>query len=117
MSKKQLKVSVFEIVWYSLSAAIAVWGITYIVLGMIGDYSAITATENELAKASEAIKAAFGLGFFHWGLILTGIGAVSAVVVLLFNAKKSDKEVEKAARRAARLTRDNVVDATVSEAK
>lgn len=117
MSKKTLKVSIFEIVWYSICGAIALWGITYIVLGLVGDHLPITAEDNALSEASDAIKVTFGLGFFHWGLILTGVAAAAAIVVLLLNAKKSDREVEKAARRAARLVRNEtpVVDAEVSE--
>ncbi len=112
MSKKKMKVSIFEIVWYSLCGLVALWGLTYITLGLIGDLLPVTATENGLAKASEVIRAHFGLGFLGWGMILVGIGAVLAIIVLLLNAKKSDKEVEKAARRAARLASNNVVDAT-----
>ena len=110
MSKKKLKLSIFEIVWYSLCGLLALWGITYIVLGLVGQLLPITADENALAKASEVIKEHFGLGFLYWGMILVGIGAVLAIIVLLLNAKKSDKEVEKAARRAARLASNNVVD-------
>lgn len=116
MAKSKLKVSVFELVWYILCGAVALWGVTYITLGIVADALPITAEDNVLAEASEAIRKVFGLGFLHWGMILVAIGAVLATIVLLLNAKKSDREVEKAARRAARLSREEpkVVDAEVT---
>ena len=42
-------------------------------------------------------------------IIIQSIGALLAVVCLCINAKKTDKEAEKAARRAARLGDEKVV--------
>ena len=101
--------SLVELIVYGVSAAIALWGLTYIVLGLIGSYINVGAEDNALLNGSQALAKVFGLGFLGWGLILVAIGAVIAVVCLCINAKKTDKEAEKAARRAARLGEEKVV--------
>ena len=53
------------------------------------------------------------MGFLYQGFLVLGIAIVVAVVFLLINAKKSDRDYEKAQRRAARLAKDNVVEAEV----
>lgn len=106
---KKFNLSIFEIVVYSVAAALALWGLTYIVLGLLGNYLNIAAEDNVLAKASGALAKVFGLGFLGWGLIIVSIGAVIGVFFLCINAKKTDKEAEKAARRAARLGDEQVV--------
>lgn len=103
--KKKLPLSKFEIVWYSICTAFALWGLTYIILGLIAQNLAVPASKNYLAQASEALASVFGLGFFGWGLIILGVSAVAASIVLLVNAKKTDRDYEKAQRRAARLAR------------
>ena len=115
MSKKNKKLSVFEIVWYSICGAIGVWGLTYTVLGLIAENISLNPANNPLLIASKSIENAFGLGFFGWGLILVSIATVAAVIVLLSNAKVADREYEKAQRRAARLNRNKVVEAEVKE--
>lgn len=115
MSKKQLKVSPFEIVWYSLTGAVGLWGLTYVVLGLVAAFYPATSENNPLGKADKTIADLFGLGFLYWGLIILAIAVVAAVFVLCIYAKTTDREVEKAQRRAARLAAQNnaVVDAEV----
>ena len=60
---------------------------------------------------SDEIAKLFGLGFFGWGLIIFSIGAVIAIVVLLIYARNTDRDYEKAQRRAARLARNRVTPA------
>ena len=110
MSKAVFKnLSLFELIVYVLAGALALWGLTYITLGLIGSYINIGAEDNALLKGSDALAKVFGLGFLGWGLIILSIGALLAVVFLCINAKKTDKEAEKAARRAARLGDEKVV--------
>ena len=120
MSTKKLKVSPFEIVWYLLTGAVALWGLVYIVLGLIAQFYPAPSADNPLAKANGVIESKFGLGFLYWGLIILAIGVVAAVFVLCITAKTSDREVEKTQRRAARLAaahkeegKPEVVDAVV----
>jgi hypothetical protein len=96
--KKNTKV--FEIVWYSLCGAIALWGITYTTLGLIGDN--ISPLDNPLKEASDVIAKNFGLGFVGWGLILISIAAILSIIVLLSTSKQVDRNAEKEARRQAR---------------
>lgn len=100
------------------------WGLTYTVLGLIGDNLQVQSSSNYLKQASDTIAKLFGLGFFGWGLIIFSIGVVIAVVVLLVNARSTDRDFEKAQRRAARLARNRttenetqIIDAEVKETK
>ena len=106
---KKLKLSLFEFVVYVISGLLALWGLTYIVLGLFGQYLEVGSDQNVLAQANASFAKVFGLGFFGWGLIILSIGAVIAIICLCINAKKTDKEAEKAARRAARLGDEKVV--------
>ena len=120
MSKKKLPISIFEIVWYSLTGAVGVWGLVYVILGLIAQFYPATNSNNPIKKASDVIAENFGLGFLYWGLIIIGIAVVLAVIVLCINAKTADREVEKATRRAARLAAQveapapEVIDAEVA---
>lgn len=111
---KKLKISVFELVWYILSGLIALWGLTYIVLGLVAQYADLPQHNNALLDASNRIKRLFGLDFLGWGMILLVIGVVLAVIVLLAVASKAGKTTEKAARRAARLAK---LEADMAEAE
>jgi hypothetical protein len=104
MAKKLDSKKVFEIVWYSLCGAVALWGLTYIVLGLVAGELMIHSSKNVLLQASNAIKEVFGLGFFYWGLIILTVATVAAVIVLLVFAKRVDRDFEKTQRRAARRT-------------
>ena len=121
---KKLKLSLFEIVWYTLCALIFLWGLTYIVLGLIANYAPIPDADNELLKASNAYAGVFKMGFFEYGLIHVGVAWLLSIVVLLIYSKKSDREFEKEQRRAALrasarksmgLEDEDVVEAEVSE--
>lgn len=103
MANKKAKLSIFEIVWYSITGLVSLWGLTYIVLGLIAAFYPATSDKNELLKASETIAKYFGLGFLYWGIIILAIGVVAAAFVLCIKAKETDREVEKSQRRAARL--------------
>jgi hypothetical protein len=43
------------------------------------------------------------MGWMEWGLILFGFGMIILIATLAYNAKKTDKEVDKANRRKQRL--------------
>ena len=104
MAKKQRKVSIFEIVWYSLTGALALWGLVFIVLGVIARN---LTSDAELYKADASYAATMKLGFLNSGMILLSVGVVAAIIVLLIFAKTADREVEKQQRRAARLAAAN----------
>ena len=120
-SKKEF--SLFEKIAYCVLGALMVWGLTYTVLGLIADNLQVSSANNYLKQASDAIAKIFGLGFFGWGLIIFSIGAVLMVVILLVNARNTDRDYEKTQRRAARLARNRssetqqIVEAEVKETK
>lgn len=99
--KRKLKLSVFEIVWYALCCLIILWGLTYIVLGLIARFANIPTADNEILKASDKYAEVFKMGFFGYGLIHTAVGWLLLIIVLLVYSKKSDREFEKEQRRAA----------------
>lgn len=118
---KKLPLSIFEIVWYSLMAGLGLWGLTYIVLGLVAAYAPIPDADNKLVDGNNAIVKAFGLGFFGWGLIILAIAAVGAVIALLLTSRKADREYEKSQRRAAIRASarkvDNVDEAEIIKAQ
>lgn len=94
--KKNRKVSVFEIVWYSIMGAAAIWGLVFIILG-------IAARNAGLKDAIYLANKSYPGGFLKTGIIVLVLASLLAIIVLLVNAKTADREVEKQQRRAARL--------------
>ena len=102
-NKKKLPLHPFELVWYVLCGLVGIWGLTYIVLGIIASLLPIKTEDPELVKANAKILELFKLDFLGWGLIILAISAVAAVVVLLLFSNKVDRDYEKNVRRAQRL--------------
>ena len=98
---KKLNLSIFEIVWYTLCLLIFIWGLTYIILGLVAKFAPVSINDNEVLKASNEYAKIFKMGFFEYGLIHVGVSWVLALIVLLVFSKKSDREFEKEQRRAA----------------
>ena len=107
--KKKLPLSIFEIVAYTLLLLMGLWALTYIGLGIACEFIRY---DTAVAEANEKLN----LGFLWEGLIILGATAVAAVVVLLIHAKRSDRDFEKAQRRAQRLKKNTpeVVEAEVA---
>ena len=121
-NKKKLPVSIVELVWYPICALVILWGLTYVILGLVAKYNKdMTA----LGTFNTDFQKLFGLNLYFWGLIIIAIGVVAGVVVMLFFAKVFDRATEREQRRSARLNairkeEDKVVDtqpAEVSEPK
>ena len=98
-NKKKLPVSIFELVWYPICALVILWGLTYVVLGLVTKYNNI----RSLDEFEEGFTKLFGLGVYFWGLIIIAIGVVAGVAVMLIFAKTFDHASEKEQRRNARL--------------
>jgi TM2 domain-containing membrane protein YozV len=111
MAKKQKKLSIFEIVWYSLTGLVGLWGLTYIVLGLVAGGLRITSA---LRQADAELASLFKYGFLIWGIIILAIAVFAAIIVLLICAAKADRVYEKEQKRAARLAN---ITAAVSEEK
>ena len=114
-NKKKLPISIFEIIWYSICAGVILWGLTYVVLGVVTKYNDIDA----LTEFNQNFTKLFGLGIYFWGLIIIAIAVTAAVVVLLFYAKIFDRASEREQRRSARLSalkkEEKVVDEQTPE--
>ena len=94
------KVSIFEIVWYSICGLAALTGLVFIVLGLVGQFGG-----KDFASLRD---------FSTPGYICLICGAVAASIVLIICAKGNDRAAEAAARRAARLAK---VEASAEPAK
>ena len=106
--KKLKKLSLFEIIAYCVLLLVGLWGLVYICLGVAVEF---ISTKTAVAKADAVLVSTFKIGFLWSGLIILGSAVVVAAIILLINAKKSDRDFEKAQRRAARLKKkDDVVD-------
>ena len=110
MPKKNKELTLFEKIAYPVLCALMLWGLTYTVLGLIADNLQVSSSNNYLKQASDAIAKIFGLGFFGWGLIIFSIGAVLMTIILLVYARNTDRDYERAQRRAARLARNRVTE-------
>ena len=115
MKKILSKLSVFEIVAYSVLILMGLWGLVYTALGIASEFIYY---KTSVYQADQTLKSTFGgIGFLWGGLIVLGATAAVTVTILCINAKKSDRDFEKAQRRAARLKKNvapQVVDAEVA---
>ena len=104
-AKKQNKLPLHpvELVWYCICGGVGLWGLTYIVLGLVAQNLPITAEDNEFVKTNAEFAKTFGLDWLGWGLIILAIAAVCAAVTLLLLSNKADRDYEKTTRRAARM--------------
>ena len=99
MAKKKLPVSLFELVWYPICVAVILWGLTYVVLGLVNQFNDFSS----LNAFCKDFKSNFKLDIYFWGLIIIAIGVVAGVAVCLFFAKTFDKAADREQRRSARL--------------
>jgi len=93
------KVTTKEFLWYLGAGLLAFLGLLCIIFGIIGYHMSGPTGTNFITEFED--KLPFELRF--WGLIFIAAGLALAVVVLLVNAKKADREVEKKIRREQRL--------------
>lgn len=102
------KFSIKEFVFYCLFGGLALWGLTYMILGTLAKFLPIPESQNMLKLADDTIASLFGLGYLGWGLILFGVFGVALAITMIVFAKDVDKNFEKNQRRAARLQRNKV---------
>ena len=121
--KFKLPITIVELVVYSLCALMALWGITYIVLGsvaanLVSYKSDLVWTNNYLANGTA------GMGFLEQGLLVLASAVLVSVVFLLAYSKNADRTYEKEQRRAAARasrrqfnTEETVVDVETTPAE
>lgn len=100
MAKKKLPLSIFEIVWYSICVLVMIWGLVYVILGLIDGANDLTSLHKFMAN----FKKTFGLTMYFWGLIIFAIGVVAGVTVMIIYARTFDKAADREQRRSARLS-------------
>ena len=94
------KVTVKEFIWYAGCALVAVLGIICIVFGWIGRAMPKTAANGNFV---EQFESKIHIELIWVGLIAIAVAVVVAVIALLVNAKKADRDVEKKLRREQRI--------------
>lgn len=101
-SKKKL--SKKEIVWYSISGFIALAGLFFLILGIVGDHLPVVYSDNWILYSEPMWLSNWsGLSYRTFGLILFLIGSLLAVICLAVFAREGDRDAERALRRAQRL--------------
>ncbi len=100
---KRPGIVIYEIVMYSIVGVVGLWGLVYIVLGLIASYLPVISSSNPLTTFNDTIKRLFGLTPLWWGVIIFAIAALYLVISLLLVNRQVEKNEEKKARREARL--------------
>lgn len=114
-TKKNRRISWKEWTFYAIAIVIALFGLSLMITGIIGDNLGVS-LENNPIKAAEKdfIATGFAMNFRNLGLVIIALGALVAIITLMVNAKKSDREHEKQLRRQERLSSDSEETKTLS---
>ena len=104
------KVTNKEFIWYLSCGLIAFLGVVAVVFGILGYH--MPSQLNFVEELEEKMN--FELRFL--GLILIAGAVVLSIIVLLFNAKKADREIEKKVRREQRIAAQNSNNIEVKQA-
>ena len=104
------KVTNKEFIWYLACGLIAFLGVVAVVFGILGYH--MPSQLNFVEELEEKMN--FELRFL--GLILIAGAVVLSIIVLLFNAKKADREIEKKVRREQRIAAQNSKTIEVKQA-
>ena len=98
-AKKNIK----ELIWYIVAGVFLLFGLSLMVTGIVGEYLPGLEKNNPILRAETQLKGWSKLGFMSWGMIFLVVGAIVFVSVLLYYAKKTDIERDRALKRAQRL--------------
>jgi uncharacterized membrane protein YbaN (DUF454 family) len=101
--EKTAKISKGEIVWTCISGAIGLAGFVMVILGIVGDYLPIKASENWILLGEAGFQSKMQMNYRWFGVILILGAVLIAVLFLNHYAKKSDIDEERALRRQQRL--------------
>ena len=102
--EKKFNFSKKEWFWYILSLSLAFIGLVFAIIGIIGDHLPVKASDNWVTISEKAWLTNWSpLGYRYWGIILLVGGLVIFAFALTFFSRESDRDSERAARRAQRL--------------
>lgn len=105
------KVSTKEFIWYAACGIVIIFGIICMVFGIIGYH--MPASNNFIKDFEAKLKV---LDLRTWGIIFMAVGVVVAIIALVVNAKKADREVEKKLRREQRIAAQSAMNVEVKNA-
>ena len=104
MKEKTKKISKKEIVWYSIAGFIGFVGLFFLILGIVGENLPVVYSDNWILYSEPLWLSNWsGMGYRYWGLILFLAGSLLAVICLSVFARETDRDSERASRRAQRL--------------
>lgn len=104
MKEKTKKISKKEIVWYSIAGFIGFVGLFFLILGIVGENLPVVYSDNWILYSEPLWLSNWsGMGYRYWGLILFLAGSLLAVICLSIFARETDRDSERASRRAQRL--------------
>lgn len=104
MTEKTKKISKKEIVWYSIAGFIGFVGLFFLILGIVGENLPVVYSDNWILYSEPLWLSNWsGMGYRYWGLILFLAGSLLAVICLSVFARETDRDSERASRRAQRL--------------
>ena len=97
------KVTNKEFIWYLACGLLVFLGLVCVIFGIIGYHMSSPSGQNFIETFEGKIK----IELRYLGLILIAAGVALSIGVLLFNAKKADREIEKKVRREQRIAAQN----------
>ena len=119
------KVTTKEFTWYVIAGILVFIGIALIVFDIIGDNIRVSANDNWILTAQNAVIEWSKINFDWraWGIIFFLSGSLVAIITLSVFAKGADRLVEKEQRRQARLaaikengtSEDNIIEVEAKE--
>jgi uncharacterized membrane protein YbaN (DUF454 family) len=101
-TRKQ-KLTTGEILWTAICSLIAFGGLFMVILGIVGDYLPVKASQNWILLGEASFQATMKMNYRWFGVIILLADALIAVIYLNYYAKKSDIDEERALRRQQRL--------------
>ena len=114
-TKKNHRISWKEWTFYAIAILIALFGLSLTITGIVGDNLGVSLENNPIKTAEkDFIATGFAMNFRNLGLVIIALGALVAIITLMVNAKKSDREHEKQLRRQERLSSDSDETKTLS---
>lgn len=103
-SKKQHRISWKEWIFLGIAIFFGVSGLALLITGLVGDNLGVALSLNPIRQAEQVMDSAgFHMNFRNLGLVVLALGALVAIITLLVNAKKSDREHDRRMRRLERL--------------
>ncbi len=100
------KISKKEFAWYVVGSIIAIFGLTLMIMGIVGHHLGGSLSDNFVKTAETKISTSlkFTFSFRIAGIIFLSAGVLLLAAALAFNARKTDREVERSIRRQQRIS-------------